>query len=57
MGDAGYLIPVGAFARRDVILMVCGSCGLLDIFVNSETLEKVKVKFARVSFGDDNRAA
>jgi hypothetical protein len=49
MGEAGQLIPVGIFASRDVRLRVCGSCGLLDLFVISETLEKVKAKFTKDS--------
>ena len=49
MGEAGELIPVGIFASRNIRLRVCGSCGLLDLFVISETLERVKVKFSKDS--------
>ena len=47
MGEAGQLIPVGIFASRDIRLRVCGSCGLLDMFVVSETLERVRMKFTK----------
>jgi hypothetical protein len=47
VGEAAELIPIGIFASRDIRLRVCGSCGLLDLFVISDTLEKVKVKFAK----------
>jgi hypothetical protein len=48
MGETCQLIPIGFLASRDVRLRVCGSCGLLDLFVISETLEKVKAKFTKV---------
>ena len=47
MGEAGQLIPVGIFASRDIRVRVCGGCGLLDLFVTSQTLEKVKMKFTK----------
>jgi hypothetical protein len=49
MGETAQLIPVGIFASRDIRVRVCGSCGLIDLFVTSETLERVKVKFAKDS--------
>ena len=49
MGETVYLLPIGIFASRNVRVRVCGNCGLLGLFVASDTLEKVKAKFTRDS--------
>jgi len=48
-GETAQLIPIGIFASRDIRLRVCGSCGLFDLFVISETLEMVRTKFTKDS--------
>lgn len=48
----GYLmplVPVGFFSFAQVRLRVCGQCGLMDWFISSDSLAKVKEKFSKDS--------
>jgi predicted nucleic-acid-binding Zn-ribbon protein len=47
MGEVGALLPIGLFSTRKVRVRVCGHCGLMELFVSSETLAKVKEKFTK----------
>ena len=48
-GDAGAMLPIGAFSAREFRVRVCGGCGLVEWFVSSKSLAKVKEKFENES--------
>ena len=41
------LLPLGFFSRPKFRIRVCADCGLIEWFVPSEYLDKVKEKFSR----------
>ena len=44
-GHVGSLLPVGLFGPDDARVRVCGTCGLIEWFAASRTLESIKEKF------------
>ena len=49
VGEVAQLLPVGYISSRNIHLRVCGKCGLMELFVAADTLEKVKKKFSKDS--------
>jgi predicted nucleic-acid-binding Zn-ribbon protein len=43
------LLPIGFWSRARFEIQVCGNCGLVEWFVPSRLLSKVKERFDRVS--------
>lgn len=46
-GDAGAILPVGAFFGAEGRVRVCGACGLAEWFLDPDSLQKAKKKFRR----------